>query len=128
MMKRFLALLAGFLLLGVSCNKVDDAPLNIIGDWELSSVEFATRSAMVGNENGSFAMWQQKGAGRFQKYEGMWVLSGNVLSGIYSDGKEWSCEYLVETKDGHLTMRTYPDKKDTYIYETSTITDNKIKL
>ena len=50
MMKRFLVLLAGFLLLGVSCNKVDDAPLNIIGDWELSSVEFATRSAMVGNE------------------------------------------------------------------------------
>ena len=138
MMKRFLALLAGFLLLGVSCNKVDDAPLNIIGDWELSSVEFATRSAMVGNEtvtiylrfsqNGSFAMWQQKGSGRFQKYEGMWVLSGNVLSGIYSDGKEWSSEYLVETKDGHLTMHTYPDKKDTYIYETSTITDNKIKL
>lgn len=58
----------------------------------------------------------------------MWVLSGNVLNGIYSDGKEWSSEYLVETKDGHLTMRTYPDKKDTYIYETSTITDNKIKL
>ena len=113
MMKRFLALLAGFLLLGVSCNKVDDAPLNIIGDWEVCSVEFATKSAMVGNEKVTVYLR---------------VLSGNVLSGIYSDGKEWSSEYLVETKDGHLTMRTYPDKKDTYIYETSTITDNKIKL
>ena len=135
MMKRFILILASALVAVAGCRKDNPQPASggVEGEWELVSVSFGTKSAVVGDETvevyvefasgGKFSLYQQLGAGRFAAYGGSWTLSGETLSGKYSDGSSWACDYSVGSGDGSLTL-TAVGSGDSYIYRSCTIPDS----
>lgn len=106
----FAALMAGLLL--TSC-KEKEIPLNIIGTWNLKTVQ--TKAASMGgtsvdvyvvfNEDNSFSLYQKVGgAGRYSSYSGTWTLTGTSLNGKYSDGKSWGSSYEVSQDKERTTL------------------------
>ena len=61
------------------------------------------------------------GAGRFEKMTGEWTLNQNVLSGKYSDKKDWGTTYNVAVESGNLLMTEMKTGKETCIYRKCTI-------
>lgn len=113
-----------------SCKKDGGASASLVGEWELSDVDFVTRSALVGDEtvtvylrfsaDGTFALYQIIGEGRAVSFSGTWQLSGDILSGAYSDGTRWSSSYVVSVGKDRLTLTT-EDGNDVFVYKSCTI-------
>lgn len=88
-----------------------EKPLNIEGEWRLSTVE---TKVTVGSEtvdvylsfvdDGLFIVYQMVGSGRYRRYSGNWTLTGNRLTGKYSDGKPWGASYDVEVDGDNLVL------------------------
>ena len=98
----------------------------IVGSWELTDIQY-TKAAQIGGEtvevrlvfdvDGSFSMSQMLGEGRFVDYSGSWVLDGEILSGKYSDGKDWGASYSISVDDRTLSMIPVgKDAPETYVY------------
>lgn len=133
MMKSRVLILAAVLLSAVvsfsSCKK-DEKTLDVKGEWELTDVKMSTKSALVGaetvtvyvkfSEDGTFAMYQMVGDGRFVTFSGSWKLAGSTLSGTYADGTSWSSAYDVSVEKSTLTMTT-EDGLDVFVYKACTI-------
>ena len=133
MMKSRVLILAAILLSALvsfsSCKK-EDKTLDVKGEWELTEVKMATKSALVGAEtvtvylnlaeDGSFAMYQMVGDGRFVAFSGSWKLAGSTLSGTYADGTSWASSYEVSVDKSTLTMTT-EDGLDVFVYKACTI-------
>ena len=106
----------------------------LAGQWELTGAELATRSITIGQEevavymdfrsDGSFRLYQQLGAGRFVPFEGSWTLSGDVLSGRYSDNVQWGSDYRISIDGDVLTMTVWPDDSDVYRYARCSIPED----
>jgi hypothetical protein len=136
MMKRFFLIVSVALFSIIGCKKDDpqSVPVSIEGQWELVSASLGTKSADVGGQtvsvyveftsDGKFSLYQRLGAGRHESYNGTWTLSENILSGKYSDGSAWACDYSVKIEDSKLTLSTLPDGSDIYTYSTCTIPDS----
>lgn len=133
MMKtRVLILVAALLsaLVSFSSCKKEEKTLDVKGEWELTEVKMATKSALVGAEtvtvylnlaeDGSFAMYQMVGDGRFVAFSGSWKLAGSTLSGTYADGTSWASSYEVSVEKSTLTMTT-EDGLDVFVYKACTI-------
>lgn len=133
MMKtRVLILVAALLsaLVSFSSCKKEEKTLDVKGEWELTEVKMATKSALVGAEtvtvylnlaeDGSFAMYQMVGDGRFVAFSGSWKLAGSILSGTYDDGTSWASAYEVSVEKSTLTMTT-EDGLDVFVYKACTI-------
>lgn len=132
MMKKLLTILAALCtLLCTSCGgengkEQENLSSNLIGKWELVDAKLATKSAVIGSvtvsvtleflADGSFAISQTLGEGRAKEYSGTWTLVEDVLSGKYSDNKNWGSSYKVEIDGASLSLTTQPDEKDCYIY------------
>lgn len=124
-MRRFLSIVPALVfaaLASLSCGKTPK-PLDITGEWNLVNVQ--SRAAVVGEqtvdvylsfaEDGSFELFQMIGAGRFRKFDGTWTLSGEILTGRYSDGKAWASSYSVALDGDSLTLTGGDGKEeDTY--------------
>lgn len=91
--------------------KEEQPTIDITGQWELTDI--STKSARIGNEtvtvyvefnNGNFELYQVLGAGRPHKYTGTYTLSDNLLSGKYSEGKNWAASYEVSQSGSSLTL------------------------
>lgn len=133
MMKIRVLILAAILLSALvsfsSCKK-EEKTLDVKGEWELTEVKMATKSALVGaetvtvyvkfSEDGTFAMYQKVGDGRFVAFSGSWKLAGSTLSGTYADGTSWASSYEVSVNNSTLTMTT-EDGADVFVYKASTI-------
>ncbi len=133
MMKSRVLILAAILLSALvsfsSCKK-EEKTLDVKGEWELTDVKMATKSAFVGaetvtvyvkfSEDGSFAMYQMVGDGRFVAFSGSWKLAGSTLSGTYADGTGWASSYEVSVEKSTLTMTT-EDGLDVFVYKACTI-------
>ena len=98
----------------------------IVGSWELTDIQY-TKAAQIGGEtvevrlvfdaDGSFSMSQMLGEGRLVDYSGSWVLDGEILSGKYSDGKDWGASYSISVDDRTLSMIPVgKDAPETYVY------------
>lgn len=132
MKSRVLILVAALLsaLVSFSSCKKDEKTLDVKGEWELTEVKMATKSALVGAEtvtvylnlaeDGSFAMYQMVGDGRFVAFSGSWKLAGSTLSGTYADGTSWASAYEVSVEKSTLTMTT-EDGLDVFVYKACTI-------
>lgn len=133
MMKtRVLILMAALLSAAVSFSscKKEEKTLDVKGEWELTDVKMSTKSALVGAEtvtvylnlaeDGSFAMYQMVGDGRFVAFSGSWKLAGSTLSGTYADGTSWASAYEVSVEKSTLTMTT-EDGLDVFVYKACTI-------
>lgn len=133
MMKSRVLILAAILLSALvsfsSCKK-EEKTSDVKGEWELTEVEMATKSALVGaetvtvyvkfSEDGTFAMYQMVGDGRFVAFSGSWKLAGSTLSGTYADGTSWASSYEVSVDKSTLTMTT-GDGLDVFVYKACTI-------
>ena len=133
MMKSRVLILAAILLSALvsfsSCKK-EEKTLDVKGEWELTEVKMATKSALVGaetvtvyvkfSEDGNFAMYQMVGDGRFVAFSGSWKLAGSTLSGTYADGTSWASSYEVSVDKSTLTMTT-EDGLDVFVYKACTI-------
>lgn len=132
MKSRVLILVAALLsaLVSFSSCKKDEKTLDVKGEWELTDVKMSTKSALVGAEtvtvylnlaeDGSFAMYQMVGDGRFVTFSGSWKLAGSTLSGTYADGTSWASAYEVSVEKSTLTMTT-EDGLDVFVYKACTI-------
>lgn len=133
MMKtRVLILVAALLSAAVSFSscKKEEKTLDVKGEWELTEVKMSTKSALVGAEtvtvylnlaeDGTFAMYQMVGDGRFVAFSGSWKLAGSTLSGTYADGTSWASAYEVSVEKSTLTMTT-EDGLDVFVYKACTI-------
>ena len=140
MMKTKLALLlAGALALLITGCKPDEPEGNggatgkagIAGQWVLSA--FTTKSVDVAGtkvdvyldfvSDGSFTIYQQIGQGWYSKFTGTWDYDGVVLSGTYSDGKQWGSLYNVSVTAETLVLTTVSGKEE-YTYKSTTIPEN----
>ena len=133
MMKSRVLILAAILLSALvsfsSCKK-EEKTLDVKGEWELTEVKMATKSALVGaetvtvyvkfSEDGTFVMYQMVGDGRFVAFSGSWKLAGSALSGTYTDGTSWASSYEVSVDKSTLTMTT-EDGLDVFVYKACTI-------
>lgn len=132
-MKRF-AIIISLMLALCSCKETKkQAPLDISGEWQLTDM-IQTKAIHIGSEtvdvymlfsvDKTFDMWQFLGAGRYQHYSGTWELSGDVLTGKYSDGSVWGNVYKVSLSDNVLTMEATQNSTDIYKYTRTVIPDN----
>lgn len=120
------------LICGCSGSK-SSAPADITGEWKLTDLTL-TKSVQVGSEavdvyisfasNKSFDLWQFLGAGRYEHFSGTWELSGNSLTGKYSDGTTWGNIYDVSVSGNELTMVATKNSSDIYKYTRTTIPDS----
>lgn len=118
--------IAAALVLSVSgCEKENKKTQNvdIVGKWEL--VDMQTKSVQIGSyevtvfldfrSDKTFSLSQKLGDGRAREFSGTWSLTGNTLSGKYSDGTSWGAGYKVKIEDEQLIMETV-DKDEIFVY------------
>ena len=106
----------------------DDA-LDISGQWEL--IDIQTKSAQIGDaeieiyidfrKDNTFSLWQKLGQGRYEKFTGTWALGGTVLTGKYSDKKDWGASYDVSIDSGNLVMAEKKQNIQRYVYKKTVI-------
>lgn len=111
-------------------NDHGDVPADLKGDWELTSVQ-QTKSTVIGSETVTvylrftekdFEIYQILGSGNPRKFFGTYTLSGNTLSGKYSDKNNtaWASTYDVTVEGATLTM-VPTGKSEANIYKKSSI-------
>jgi hypothetical protein len=70
------------------------------------------------NEDNTFVLYQHTSDVLWEKYEGTYTLSGNTLSGIYSDGVEWA-DYTIKYNNNEpkqIKLTRNGDAEDVSIY------------
>jgi len=112
-MKKILVLAALSAALLLSSCKEKEEPLNIVGTWNLKTIQ--TKAASLGgqsvdvyivfNEDNTFSLYQKIGAaGRYSSFDGTWSLLETTLTGKYSDGKVWGSSYEVSQDKERTTL------------------------
>ena len=102
----------------------------VAGEWSLVQWNDATPDFHVYidfNSDGTFQMYQQVWSFDYEFFEGMYTLTGDVLTGKYADGTAWACGYRVSIVDGQLFMYSQEDTPVTSVYEKCTIPE-QIKI
>lgn len=125
---KYICILSAVIAMITACGEkpAQTVTLKIVGSWELTDIQY-TKAAQIGGEtvevrlvfdaDGSFSMSQMLGEGRFVDYSGSWVLDGEILSGKYSDGKDWGASYSISVDDRTLSMIPVgKDAPETYVY------------
>lgn len=121
----FICALAAMLSFSSCGNKPVDKKDMLPGNWELVGMTAASKSVTTGGveisvyitfgADGSFALYQKLGDGRFRYFEGSWSVSNDKLSGVYSDGTAWGTTYDFEVSESSLVL-TDSKGGDSYTY------------
>lgn len=98
-----------------------------VGDWVLTEWN-GTTDLSLGvylslNENNTFVLYQHLSDVLWEKYEGTYTLSGNTLSGVYSDGVKWA-DYTIKYNNGdtkQIKLTRQNDTEDVSIYTATDI-------
>lgn len=110
-----------FILALTSCEKTpdDNGPAPIPGDlaaivdeWSLSTwsnAEVVFNVYLDLNEDGTFSMYQQIYSLDYVLFEGTYKLSGDIMTGVYSDGQPWACGYKVD-------VTVHPDNTKSMVF------------
>ncbi|MCM1178489.1 MAG: lipocalin family protein [Bacteroides sp.] len=116
-----------------SCKKEGKTPA-IVGEWNITALE--TRSATIGSQSidvyisfsqdGTFALYQRTGEGRYESFTGRWALSSDVLSGTYSDGSAWACSYDFSISGDTMTLASRTATSEISTYRRTKIPENVI--
>lgn len=115
-----------------SCESSDtpEAPAagleKIVNEWKL--VEWGGAEAKFSvyidfNEDGTYDMYQQVYDLSFEKFSGAYAISGDVVSGTYTNGDMWKSDYKVslDAEGKVLTMISQEDVPVTGVYEATAI-------
>lgn len=121
-MKRYIAILMGILVLaGCKKNNPEPTPASLDGEWELVSVD--TKSVKIGTEpvsvyisfsDGNFVLYQQIGDTRPRKYSGTYTIESNLLSGKYSDGRNFGSKWELSVDNDKMKLASESGETDTY--------------
>ena len=98
-----------------------------VGDWALTDWH-GTTDLSLGvylslNEDNTFVLYQHFSDVLWEKYEGTYTLSGNTLSGVYSDGVKWA-DYTIKYNNGEkkqIKLTRKGDAEDVSIYTATDI-------
>ena len=93
--------------------------LDITGEWSLISsgdLSMDDISVYVSFVSDHFELYQKLGEGRYYVYTGTYTLSGNILSGRYSDGTSWGSDYDVIIGYDSLTMTARNGSGEVSVY------------
>lgn len=103
-MKKFLmlAVAAFVLLVGTGCEpkeKINPIQAGIIGEWQLVSWSDGMSDEVEVyaefKSDMTFVLYQKVQYVYFVKYTGQYLVTDNVVSGTYDDGKAWGASYTV---------------------------------
>lgn len=103
-MKKFLMLVvaAFVLLVGTGCEpkeKINPIQAGIIGEWQLVSWSDGMSDEVEVyaefKSDMTFVLYQKVQYVYFVKYTGQYLVTDNVVSGTYDDGKAWGASYTV---------------------------------
>jgi hypothetical protein len=122
-MRRLINIISGLAIIimtAVSCEKIDDGKPTIasklVGEWHF--IGMRADGAMLKpeidiylsiNSDCTFELYQKSGSQnlRYDKYTGTCYTDGNILTGVYSNGKPWGGKYIYAiTMDG-FTLKSY---------------------
>lgn len=136
--KKGIILLIGGLMLLTGCNKCNEknnGP-DITGEWELVSSSSLTDSKInvrifikFDSGAGKFEIFQKLGEGHFRKLTGTYSFSGNIMSGTYSDGVAFNCNWETAIDGDTLTMKSTGNDNlyETNVYKRCTIPEDVIQ-
>ena len=96
------------------------APQNadITGEWKLVSYQGAAASEgdidiyLSFDSAGNFFLFQKMGAGHYSAYKGTYTVSVNTVSGVYSSGAIWKCDYTAALGDNSLSLTSTANPAD----------------
>ena len=101
----------------------------IVNEWVLATWggENAEYTVYIDfNEDNTFAIYQQVYTLNYEMYAGTYSISGNTLSGVYSDGSAWKCDYIASMNaDGTvLTLVSNETESTTGVYDVTVIPED----
>ncbi len=79
--------------------------------------------------NSKFVILQKSGSLDYTKYSGTYYIdkANSVVSGVYSDGKSWACDYRFSfTFEGELLLESVTDNPEISIYEPAEMPEDTI--
>lgn len=124
-MKRIFYIIAFALAVITGCQK-EETPKSlterICGEWKLVAPVEAIVYLSFNSDN-TFNEYQKLDNGVFELRNGTWELAGNVLTGQYNDGEEWSSAYIVKEENGILALTSQEEDGIEYTYESRQIPD-----
>lgn len=98
---------------------------DIYGKWHLASMsgyapEFDVYIEFT--EGGEFTIYQQVWLFTYECYKGTFTITaGNVVSGVYTDGSEWTSTYYYAVADSKLTLTNIFDSDELCVYDACVI-------
>lgn len=128
MRNSILRILLALCLVGVLCGcKKEPKNADVSGDWKMESYQGVSASAgdidvyLSFDKEGGFEIFQRFGAGHFSRYEGLYTVLKQTLSGSYLDGSLWKGDYTVEMEDNILTLTSVSNPEDFSTFTRSSI-------
>jgi hypothetical protein len=83
-------------------------------EWNSETPEF---DVYVDFYNGTFIIYQQVYSLFYEKFEGSYNVSGDIITGSYTNGSNWACGYKFEVSGDQLTLYSQEDISVTSVYE-----------
>lgn len=126
-MKRILYIAAIALLTTlVSCEKTntpkkENLQEKLCKEWHMTDKAVDMEVYVSFMTDGSFELYQRPGTSAFSHYSGTWNLSGNILSGKYSDGTDWGASYEVTFYDKFMELTSQTSIPESLTYELKSI-------
>lgn len=126
-MKKLLFMLAALMLITVTgCkkeNKKVDYKTAIVGEWHCAPADMDADIYVEFEKEGTFALYQQVGEGRYRKYTGSWTNAENILSGTYTDGTPWGSTYQMAFEADTMTLTALNGSEEVMTYVKQSIPD-----
>lgn len=97
---------------------------DIVGQWHLISWNNQTPEFEVYldiKEEGTFDIYQQTWSLYYEHFTGLCYLNDNIITGKYSDGKDWSCGYQFDVSKGKLTLTSQQTPSVVSVYDSCLI-------
>lgn len=122
-MKRTLYIMAMTVLSVIalaSCQKENGAGTIVDGDWHGSMTvsEETVADVYISFSEGNFVIYQKTGSlERYYMYDGTYTVTGNTLSGKYSDGTSWGSQYEVNVTGNSMQMTALNGSGEVSIYQ-----------
>lgn len=93
---------------------------DIYGKWHLATMcgsapEFDVYIEF--SKDGTFDIYQQVWSFTYEHFSGNFTLNGNVVSGTYSDGSEWTASYEYAVSNSKLSLTNTGNSDEVAIYD-----------
>lgn len=115
-----------------ACGNKDNGPevsKEFVAEWHLIEMSGADAKSLPEvyidfKQDLKFELYQKIGEGRFRRYGGTYALTGSVLSGKYSDGKDWGSSYAVSFDGSNLVLKAQNGSEEVCTYEKKSLSQS----